>query len=675
MQSAAEDKSKLHGSANTSEATLNLNLIGNFDARVQQNRILIPSKKGQAVLSFLALSPKGIASREQLRQLLWANSTENRAQSSLRHTLWKINQSLDNHLENIIHATRQEIILDLNRAKIDARDIIESLLSGNPHRRLIQEPFLFENLLQGLEQSSEEFCHWVSGKRVEYQRQVLPGLQLAVAHHSNNPKLQLPTLELITHLDPLNEPATRALMRARCQQGDVAGALEAYQNLCVNMDAQQGMEPCEQTQAIAVDIKTGQQNKTHTDLNKKSDKPCIYLREQKTCELKSEHQALLTGFQQEMLGSLIRFREWCVIDAESAPWTNATDEKQGAYELSISPFTFGECLRLIVTLKDLASGSFLWSEKVEHSEQDWQSSQSFLVKQLAHSLNVHVCEQRISQLASRDQFSLSAYDSWLLAESKIITFEKAAWEEAKEILRHLMHSQRNFPRTYSSLAQMDNAKHFVFPGLVSNPERRQRALSYARRSVELDPQDSRNQLCLGWGYAMKGQHLAASKAFGQAIVLNENDPWTATSAAMGLAFCGEIRTAHTLAQQTLSIDLNPAPLHWAYHATISFIAADYAQCISFTQLAESSMTDVLAWRAAAYAQSGDAINAALTLQEFRRETKKKWYGKHPPCDREIALWILSCFPIKSRKAWIHLRDGLAISGLQCGDAPFPLGSI
>ena len=139
----AEATSRPH----TVEKTLYLSLIGHFDVRVDNQRLPIKSKKGQAILAYLALSPDGIASRERLRHLLWGNSQDSRAQSSLRHALWKISHSLENSAAKVLRCDRVDVALDMSRVKVDSEDILQSLETGIAHDKLRQDPHLFEQLL------------------------------------------------------------------------------------------------------------------------------------------------------------------------------------------------------------------------------------------------------------------------------------------------------------------------------------------------------------------------------------------------------------------------------------------------------------------------------------------------------------------------------------------------
>ena len=58
---------------------LEMNLLGMFSLRLGANEIRIPSRKGCALVGYLALVDGHEATREQLLGLLWSDSSEDKA--------------------------------------------------------------------------------------------------------------------------------------------------------------------------------------------------------------------------------------------------------------------------------------------------------------------------------------------------------------------------------------------------------------------------------------------------------------------------------------------------------------------------------------------------------------------------------------------------------------------
>lgn len=72
---------------------LRLKLLGGFRAELDAVAVPLP-RKAQALLAFLALSPDRPQPRTKLATLLWGESPEEQARSSLRQTLFLLRRPL-----------------------------------------------------------------------------------------------------------------------------------------------------------------------------------------------------------------------------------------------------------------------------------------------------------------------------------------------------------------------------------------------------------------------------------------------------------------------------------------------------------------------------------------------------------------------------------------------------
>jgi len=74
---------------------ISLIVFGGFEVRAHDGAsIPIETKKARALLSYLALQPGKMYSRDKLAALLWEESTPTQARHSLRQTLMVLRQSL-----------------------------------------------------------------------------------------------------------------------------------------------------------------------------------------------------------------------------------------------------------------------------------------------------------------------------------------------------------------------------------------------------------------------------------------------------------------------------------------------------------------------------------------------------------------------------------------------------
>src|SRR5437660_8088071 len=100
---------------------INTNLFGRF--RVEQTNgidITPRSQKACAIRAYLALAPKGTASRDKLMGLLWGNSPEEQARASLRQSLHVLRHCVNGVGPEFISAGRQSVRLDLTQVRVDA---------------------------------------------------------------------------------------------------------------------------------------------------------------------------------------------------------------------------------------------------------------------------------------------------------------------------------------------------------------------------------------------------------------------------------------------------------------------------------------------------------------------------------------------------------------------------
>jgi tetratricopeptide (TPR) repeat protein len=221
----------------------------------------------------------------------------------------------------------------------------------------------------------------------------------------------------------------------------------------------------------------------------------------------------------------------------------------------------------------------------------------------------------------------------------------------------------SFSPLYSGLAQMNNAVHFVQPGMFRDPEQSARTLLLAQKAVALDPLDSRAELCLGWALAMSGRFTSAKIHMDLACELNVNDPWTLVSAALFHALCDNTARAGELSSMAMETTLIPSPRHWVYEASIRYLQGDYEGVVSAADRTEDHVLTLHGWRAAALANLGRVDEARREVERFYRGVRANWINDEPATDRMIGRWFLQLYPFSRTATWERLRDGLTVAGI------------
>jgi tetratricopeptide (TPR) repeat protein len=277
-------------------------------------------------------------------------------------------------------------------------------------------------------------------------------------------------------------------------------------------------------------------------------------------------------------------------------------------------------------------------------------------------VNVYLSTERLTRVAVAPDVSLDIYDRWLRAQASFGSFSAEHWRASTALLTEAIAVAPNFSPSYSALVQMNNTEHLVFPGLFRDLTKARSTLELARTAVQLDPVDSRAQLCLGWSQAMLMQYSEASAHIDLACELNGNDPWTLLSAASCQGFCGNFERGNELVAEALKVFWSPPPLHWPYRAVLQFMRGNYLEAIEGIDRANNVAKTLPGWKAAALFHFGRTEEARLEARKFLDGIRAIWFGK-PPADQEIALWLLHAHPIARREDWERLRDGIGGAGV------------
>ncbi len=213
---------------------LSLSLLGGFDATIG-TRAFTFTRKAQALLAFLALSPGHASPRAHLAALLWAERGEEQARNSLRQAIFDIRAALGTDGERLLRADHERVELLAARLEVDALAFQELAKTGSASA-LDQAAALYRGeLLAGLAVKEAPFESWLTGERERLHQLAVRVLSARFEQQRTAGTLDvaIETALRLLALDPLQEPVHRALMHAYAGQGNRALALRQYR-LCVD---------------------------------------------------------------------------------------------------------------------------------------------------------------------------------------------------------------------------------------------------------------------------------------------------------------------------------------------------------------------------------------------------------------------------------------------------------
>jgi DNA-binding SARP family transcriptional activator len=235
---------------------LTLKVLGGFELQSGAGRRLtFPTKKAQALLAYLALHPDRPCSRETLTALLWGDTRDAQARQSLRQAVYHIRQALGDDRPSIVMAG-EAVTLRATALEVDALMFEQRVRQATPESLHAALGFYRGDLLEGLAIKEAPFDEWLLVERERLRELALEALARLVSHYmksGDNERAIQAALRLLA-LDPLHEPAHRALMRLYARQGRRAAALRQYQTCVGILRRELGAEPEPETQQLYQEI-------------------------------------------------------------------------------------------------------------------------------------------------------------------------------------------------------------------------------------------------------------------------------------------------------------------------------------------------------------------------------------------------------------------------------------
>ncbi len=696
---------------------LSVNLIDGIGLFVNGTAVRLPNQKARAMLACLALSDANQESRERLAGLLWSESEERKARATLRQAVHETREALIAHDCLAFTTSRLAVGLVPNLFQVDIVDTLRAVAGQDAPDALLRHERLDEILMAGFESLDPAFHVWLLSRRQALKDRLLLGLEDAYRDDALPRWRRRRLAEAALRLDPTHEDACRVFMRCAAEDGEVAAALDAFTRIKHILGDDHDMPPSAETENVYVRVKLGEFEpgppevapnglanrvapadarepttasdadagagsfvnrrevsqlmvpqrygaKTQTPPRLAPPKPAVSIEAFAMNGVAADQAHLVEGFRLDLIACLVRFREWYVSGSDADVPSHHTGAPVSArFAVTTTAYQAGGTINVVMVLQDRGSGIAIWSERFELRLANWFEAQRRIVRRIAATLNVQMSTERLTRQAHVPDVSLEVYDTWLRGQSLIRYFSPDNWNRAATMLAEGIERAPGFSPLYSSLVQMNNGMHFVYPGMFRDPDKQARTLVLAQQAVQLDPRDSRAELCLGWSLAMNQRYTQAELHMDLACELNPNDSWTLIAAAMFHAFCGHAERARELGAQAMEMTLFPGLTHWVYQGSICYLIGDDEGTIAALDRTQDVLTTLPAWRAAALANLGRVEEAREDVRRFYALVRDNWFGEEAPTEATIGRWLLHLYPISQPETWERLRTGLRAAGL------------
>jgi predicted ATPase/DNA-binding SARP family transcriptional activator len=238
------------GVANVSESTtlpLAIDLFGPFQTHL--HGVALPpfrTRKAEWLLSLLTLRAGAQVERDWLAATLWPESPEASALANLRSSVRDLRQALGSEAPRVYSPTTRTLGLNLTDARADVLEFDAAVARGDP-ASLQQAVAIYRGPL--LEGCPEE---WAFQERQSREQAYLHALETLAAQalSGGHPAGAEQYLRLAISVDPFRESAYRGLMQVLAAGGNLAAAVQTFQELRLRLDRELGMAPDPQTAAL-----------------------------------------------------------------------------------------------------------------------------------------------------------------------------------------------------------------------------------------------------------------------------------------------------------------------------------------------------------------------------------------------------------------------------------------
>jgi DNA-binding SARP family transcriptional activator/TolB-like protein len=188
------------------------------------------SKKAQALLALLAMPPGQAHRRDKLASMLWGDRPDESARQNLRQCLTAIRRACAAGESLPIVAEGDLLRLDPTKVAIDVCEFEQALSSADPAELDRAFALYRGDLLEGLNLQGEQFEEWLIGERRRLRALATERLGRLLEHQEGSGAREqaMQTAMRLLHIEPLQEPVHRALMRLYHEAGNTAQALRQY---------------------------------------------------------------------------------------------------------------------------------------------------------------------------------------------------------------------------------------------------------------------------------------------------------------------------------------------------------------------------------------------------------------------------------------------------------------
>ncbi len=416
------------------------------------------TRKNRLLLAALALAGPNGLSREKLADMFWANSGDKQAQDSLRQTLASVRKALREH-GNCITTGQGVVALDNENVWIDVVDF-EAFSGSKAANDREQALSLYQgDLLDDFRIKEEHFEAWLLPMRERLRAKAIGMLEEGI-DAAYDVEQSIALASRLLEMEPGNETAHRALMRAYASQGRENLALKQFDHCRGILNRDLDVEPSRRTIALFEEIKgkrhrpalddggnedrvnkTGPLPSSEAVSTRLPEKPWVAVLPFANMSSDPSQEYFAEGIAENIITALSKVLGMGVIARNSsfAYKGRSVDLRQVATDLHVRYILEGSIrsdqhrLRISAQLIDANDGGHLWAEQFDRTVDDLFDIQDEITKEIVTALRVNLTDGEEALIWARGTKDVEAWQLCGRAVELIHRFNSTDYLEARTL--------------------------------------------------------------------------------------------------------------------------------------------------------------------------------------------------------------------------------------------------
>lgn len=578
------------GSCGNSTA-VELGLLGGFELRRAGGPVLVlPTRKAEMLLAYLALPAGQAHSRDKLAALLWSDRQDAQARGSLRNALAALRAVLG---PDAVRGERDMVEIEPARILADVDRLAAAAAGESVVDDASLQLALRAELLEGVVPPSEGFAEWLSFERTRCDGLAVRAAQRAIVAHQQAGRFAA-AIDLAQRLvarDPLREYSQRLLIRSYLAAGEHSRASAQLQSCREVLARELGVAVSEETAALLrpASAMPGVES-PQLAVAPAADLPDgrFAVAVLPFADLGGEpgRDFLAEGFSEDLVTELSRRREFMVIARQSSALFSGRPETASAaatelsvrYALTGSLRRAGERLRVTVQLIDALGNRCIWAQRYDRVIADIFAVQDEIVASIVASVDAEVRHDERERAARKLPGELDVWELFHRGLWHVYRFTRDDVSAGEQLFERALERAPDFALPHAGLAYAAFVKAIWY--FVADPEPAVAAgLAHAEQAISLDGDSAFAHFAIGRLLTLAGDLDRALHHLALAVELNPSFAQAHFGLAQAQIYAA--RPEQALASIAIALRLSPKdPLASMMLALSSFChygLADYAQ--------------------------------------------------------------------------------------------------